>query len=137
MSKHTHVVIFVQLELNQTHPDWLKKIHANNGFLNLTLTAYDLLSRTTMQKRLNGGSFLKSVIVDSKSYMNKSLSNDRKINIYSGDERNFAGVMRNLNISTHQLPNPGSALIFELSGNSTGFFMKVRCKFESPRSFFN
>lgn len=89
------------------------------------MSAYDLLSRTTTQKRLNGGSFLKSVITNSKKYMNKTMSKDRKINVYSGDDRNFAGVMRNLNISTHQLPHAGSALIFELRGNSTGHFVKV------------
>lgn len=89
------------------------------------MSAYDLLSETNLQKRLNGGVFLKSIITDWKNYINKTLNNDRKINIYSGDDRNFAGIMKNLNISLYQLPNPGSALVFELHEDFSSYFVKV------------
>ena len=91
----------------------------------MTLLAYDLLSTTIVQKRLNGGSFLKTVIKDSKDHINGTLSSARKINVYSGDERNLAGVLKNLGIPVHDLPDAGAALIFELYAEGNQHFIKV------------
>lgn len=103
----------------------MKKIFPGDQLLNVTLTAYELLSKTTVQKRLNGGSLLKQIIKDSKDKIKGTLHVNRKINVYSGDERNLAGVLAILNISMFDLPDPGAALIFELFEEDSNYFFKV------------
>lgn len=116
----------MQNQLNQTYPKWITDIYPSENLTNLTLTAYDLLSTTTLQKRLNGGSFLKKIIYDSKSHINGSLHKNRRINIYSSDDRNFAGILKILNITMPELSGPGDALIFELIYENNQFYLTVR-----------
>ncbi|XP_011500277.1 PREDICTED: venom acid phosphatase Acph-1-like [Ceratosolen solmsi marchali] len=112
-------------ELNQRQPDWLMKVFPSENMLNLTLTAYDLLSKTIVQKRLNGGSIIKTIIKHSKDKINGILSSDRKINIYSGDDRNLAGVLKVLKIPFYEIPHVGGALIFELFVEENKYFIKI------------
>ncbi|KAJ8668935.1 hypothetical protein QAD02_000194 [Eretmocerus hayati] len=113
------------IEWKQTIPEWAQKVYSDDNFKNMSLTGYDLLSKSTVQKQLNGGSFLKKILNDSMSLINKNFSSERMINIYSGDERNFAGIMKNLNLPVHELPNAGAALVFELYTENQQNFIKV------------
>lgn len=114
-----------QVELNQTRPEWLNEIFPSEDLLNVTLKAYDLLSQTIVQKRLNGGSFIKTLINDSKDLITGRMSTERKIHVYSGDERLFVGVLKNLNIPVYDLPSAGAAIIFELFSENDNYFIKV------------
>jgi hypothetical protein len=101
------------------------KVFPSENMMNLTLTAYDLLSKTIVQKRLNGGPIIKTILKNCKDKIRRIESNNRKINIYSGDDRNFAGVLKNLNIPFYEIPNTGAALIFELFSEENNYFIKV------------
>ncbi|KAL7305432.1 hypothetical protein TKK_0002174 [Trichogramma kaykai] len=111
------------MDLNQASvPDW---VPSKLGELkNASLDGYRLLSKTTLQQQLNGGAFLKRIVDDSRKFINGSLPG-RQITAYSGDERLFYGVMHILGLPAFELPNSGSALVFELVSRGERYFMKV------------
>lgn len=81
---------------------------------NVTLLEYDLLSMTALQKQLNGGIFLAEIISNSLKYTLGEIPKDRRMMLYSGDGRNIAGVLKNLDLWSPHIPNEAAALIFEL-----------------------
>jgi len=95
-------------------PNWAKDIFPDGAMYDIALLEYDLFSTTPLQKQLNGGTFLKEIIGNLLKYKIGDLSKDRKIILYSGDERNIVGVLKNLNLWSPHIPNEAAALIFEL-----------------------
>lgn len=95
---------------------------------NVTLLQYDLLSKTTIQKQLNGGTFLKEIIVNALKYIQGNITQDRKIMMYSGDDRNIVGILKAMNLWSPHIPSEATSLIFELYFNNvtTKYGMKVR-----------
>ncbi|XP_029165957.1 venom acid phosphatase Acph-1-like [Nylanderia fulva] len=103
---------------NETLPNWAIDVFPHGAMYDATLLEYDLLSTTPLQKQLNGGTFLKEIIGNSLQYKIGELSAERKMILYSGDERNIVGVLKNLNLWSPHIPNEAAALIFELYFNN-------------------
>lgn len=116
-----------QTDRNETLPSWAINVFPDGAMYNVTLLEYDLLSTTSLQKQFNGGTFLKEIIGNSLQYKIGDLSKERKIILYSGDERNIVGVLKNLNLWSPHIPNEAAALIFELyfNNNTNMYGMKV------------
>lgn len=81
---------------------------------NVTLLEYDFLSETVLQRQLNGGTLLEEIIGNSLKYVTGDIPRERKIMMYSGDNRNLVGVLKNLNLWSPHIPNDAASLIFEL-----------------------
>lgn len=81
---------------------------------NITLLEYDLLSATLLQRQLNGGTFLGEIIGNSLKYIVGDIPKERKMMLYSGDARNIAGILKNLDLWSPHIPKEAAALIFEL-----------------------
>lgn len=98
---------------------------------NVTLLQYDLLSKTTIQKQLNGGTFLKEIIVNALKYIQGNITEDRKIMMYSGDDRNIVGILKAMNLWSPHIPTEATSLIFELYFNNvtSKYGIKVRIFF--------
>lgn len=99
---------------NETLPNWAIDIFPDGAMYDVTLLEYDLRSTTLLQKQLNGGTLLKEIIANSLKYKIGDLSKERKIILYSGDEGNIVGTLKNLNLWSPHIPNEAAALIFEL-----------------------
>lgn len=80
---------------------------------NVTLLQYDLLSQTPLQKQLNGGTLIKEILANTIEYMDGSISKERKLMMYSGNDRNVAGLLKALNLWSPHIPNEAAAVIFE------------------------
>lgn len=108
-------------------PNWAIDVFPDGAMYNVTLLEYDLLSTTPLQRQLNGGTLLKEIIGNSLKYKIGDLSKKQKIILYSGDERNIVGVLKNLDLWSPHMPNEAAALIFELYfDNDTDIYgMKV------------
>lgn len=108
-------------------PNWAIDVFPDGTMYNVTLLEYDLLSTTPLQRQLNGGTLLKEIIGNSLKYKMGDLSKEQKIILYSGDERNIVGVLKNLDLWSPHIPNEAAALIFELYfDNDTNIYgMKV------------
>ncbi|XP_014217450.1 venom acid phosphatase Acph-1-like [Copidosoma floridanum] len=96
------------VELNRTLPQWASSVFPGQGLLNATLAAYELLSQTKAQRQLNGGALVKLLLQDFHE------ADERKISVFSGDDRLLAGVSRILGVPAKDVPAAGAALIFEL-----------------------
>lgn len=112
---------------NEILPNWAIDVFPHGAMYDVTLLEYDLLSTTSLQKQLNGGTFLKEIIGNSLQYKIGDLSKERKIILYSGNERNIVGVLKNLNLWSPHIPNEAAALIFELyfNKNTDMYGMKI------------
>ncbi|XP_050464238.1 venom acid phosphatase Acph-1-like isoform X1 [Cataglyphis hispanica] len=112
---------------NEALPNWAIDVFPDGTMYNVTLLEYDLLSTTSLQRQLNGGTLLKEIIGNSLKYKMNDLSKEQKIILYSGDERNIVGVLKNLDLWSPHIPNEAAALIFELYfDNDTNIFgMKI------------
>lgn len=108
-------------------PNWAMDVFPDGTMYNVTLLEYDLLSATPLQRQLNGGTFLGEIIGNSLKYIIGDISKKRKMMLYSGDARNIAGILKNLNLWSSHLPNEAAALIFELyfDNNTNIYGMKV------------
>ncbi|XP_014472118.1 PREDICTED: venom acid phosphatase Acph-1-like [Dinoponera quadriceps] len=95
-------------------PHWARDVFPHGTMYNVTLSEYDLLSATLLQRQLNGGTFLAEIVGNSLKYMSGEIPENRKMMLYSGDGRNIAGVLRNLDLWSPHIPNEAAALIFEL-----------------------
>jgi hypothetical protein len=81
---------------------------------NVTLLEYDLLSISTLQRQLNGGTLLGEIIGNSLRYKVGDIPKERKIMLYSGNQQNIIGVLKNLDSWSPHIPNEAAALIFDL-----------------------
>lgn len=81
---------------------------------NVTLLEYDLLSQTHLQRQLNGGTIIKEVLTNSLNYIEGNMPKKRKLMIYSGNERNIAAVLKNLDLWSPHIPNEAASVIFEM-----------------------
>ncbi|XP_070165743.1 venom acid phosphatase Acph-1 isoform X2 [Polyergus mexicanus] len=125
------VLLYATLETmadqNKTLPNWALDVFPDGAMYNVILLEYDLLSTTPLQRQLNGGTLLKEIIGNSLNYKIGDLSKKQKIILYSGDERNIVGVLKNLDLWSPHMPNEAAALIFELYfDNDTNIYgMKI------------
>lgn len=103
---------------NLSIPFWAIDTFPDGEIYNATLLQYDLLSMTTVQKQLNGGTFLKEIILNALKYSQGIITNDRKIMMYSGDIRNIIGILKAMNLWSPHIPSEASSLIFELYFNN-------------------
>lgn len=103
-----------QADLNQSLPHWAKDIFPDGGMYNVSLLEYDLLWQTPLQKQLNGGTILKEILANSLMYIDGQIPEERKLMIYSGNERNIVGVLKGLNLWSPHIPNEAASVIFEL-----------------------
>lgn len=94
---------------------------------NVTLLDYDLLMSTPLQRQLNGGTFLREVVANSLKYTTGDTPMQHRIMLYSGDQRNIVGVLKNLDLWSPHIPNEADALIFELyyDNDTDDYGMKV------------
>lgn len=116
-----YAALETKADLNQSLPEWAQDIFPHGGMYNITLLEYDLLWQTTLQKQLNGGTMLKEVLANSLTYIDKTVPRERKLMIYSGNERNIVGVLKALNLWSPHIPKEAASVIFELYlDNETG-----------------
>ncbi|XP_011706474.1 PREDICTED: venom acid phosphatase Acph-1-like [Wasmannia auropunctata] len=108
-------------------PSWANDVFPDGTMYNITLLEYDLLSATSLQRQLNGGTLLGEIISNSLSYIIGDIPKERKMMLYSGDARNIVGVLKNLDLWSPHIPNEAAALIFELYfDNDTNIYgMKI------------
>ncbi|XP_017888893.1 venom acid phosphatase Acph-1-like [Ceratina calcarata] len=109
-----YAVLETKADLNQSLPQWAQDIFPDGGMYNISLLEYDLLWQTSLQKQLNGGTILKEVLANSLSYIDKTIPKERKLMIYSGNDRNIVGVLKALNLWSPHIPNEAASIIFEL-----------------------
>lgn len=92
------------------------------------MVAYDLLSKTPLQRKLNGGGLLKTIVQDIEQ-LGALEYNSGRISIFSGDDRNLIGVLKNLNKNYFKDLNSelfaGSALIIETYLRNSSKLVKV------------
>ena len=117
-----------QADLNQPLPHWAKDIFPDGGMYNVLLLEYDLLWQTPLQKQLNGGMILKEILANSLMYIDGQIPEERRLMIYSGNERNIVGVLKGLNLWSPHIPNEAASVIFELyfDNETESHGMKVR-----------
>ncbi|OAD56134.1 Venom acid phosphatase Acph-1 [Eufriesea mexicana] len=109
-----YAVLETKADLNQSLPYWAKDIFPDGGMYNVSLLQYDLLWQTELQKQLNGGTILKEILANSIMYIQGDIPKQRKLMIYSGNERNIVGILRALNLWSPHIPHEGASVIFEL-----------------------
>ena len=109
-----YAVLETKADLNQTLPYWADEIFPHGGMYNATLFEYDLLSETLLQRQLNGGTFLKEILVNSLDHIQGNVPEERKLMIYSGNERNIVAVLKSLDLWSPHIPNEAASLIFEM-----------------------
>ncbi|KOC59081.1 Venom acid phosphatase Acph-1 [Habropoda laboriosa] len=116
-----YAVLETKADLNQSLPQWAQDIFPDGGMYNVSLLEYDLLCETSLQKQLNGGTILKEILANSLMYIKGSIPKERKLMVYSGNERNIVGVLKALNLWSPHIPNEAASVIFELYfDNKTG-----------------
>ncbi|XP_012285663.1 venom acid phosphatase Acph-1 [Orussus abietinus] len=122
-----YITLETMADANQSLPAWSADIFPDGQMYFATLLSYNLSSITKLQKRLNGGALLKKIIDDSVAHLAGNISNDHKIMMYSGDERNVAGILQNLNLWSPHIPSEGAAVIFEVYeiNKDDGYSVKV------------
>ena len=109
-----YAVLETQADLNQSLPYWAKDIFPHGGMYNVSLLEQDLLSQTPLQRQLNGGTFLKEILTNSLLYIRGKIPKERKLMIYSGNERNIIGILKSLNLWSPHIPNEAASVIFEM-----------------------
>lgn len=95
-------------------PYWANDVFPDGAMYNTTLLEYDLLSATSLQRQLNGGVLLGEIINNSLRYTTGDTPGECRMMLYSGDQRNIVGVLKNLDLWSPHIPNEAAALIFEL-----------------------
>ncbi|XP_015179983.1 PREDICTED: venom acid phosphatase Acph-1-like, partial [Polistes dominula] len=103
---------------NLSIPFWAIDTFPDGEMYNVTLLQYDLLSMTTVQRQLNGGTFLKEITLNALKYSQGIITNDMKMMMYSGDVRNIIGILKAMNLWSPHIPSEASSLIFELYFNN-------------------
>lgn len=109
-----YYVLETRIAYDLSVPEWAEGIFPDGEMYNVTLLQYDLLSRTKIQKQLDGGTFLKEVIINALKYIEKNITEERKIMMYSGDDENIVGILKAMNLWSPHIPSEASSLIFEL-----------------------
>ncbi|KAK1119749.1 hypothetical protein K0M31_013165 [Melipona bicolor] len=109
-----YAVLETKADLNQSLPHWAEDIFPDGGMYNVSLLEYDLLWQTPLQKQLNGGTILKEILANSLMYIDGQIPEERKLMIYSGNERNIVGVLKGLNLWSPHIPNEAASVIFEM-----------------------
>lgn len=100
--------------MNESLPYWADEIFPDGGMYNVTLLEYDLLSKTPLQRQLNGGTILKEIIANSLNYIRGEMPNERKLMIYSGNDRNIVAILKSLDLWSPHIPNEAASIIFEM-----------------------
>nr|XP_050869221.1 venom acid phosphatase Acph-1-like [Vespula vulgaris] len=116
--EYLYNILYTKAAYNLSLPHWATETFPDGEIYNVTLLQYDLLSKTTIQKQLNGGTFLKEIIVNALKYIQGNITKDRKIMMYSGDDRNIVGILKALNLWSPHIPSEATSLIFELYFNN-------------------
>ncbi|XP_043579475.1 venom acid phosphatase Acph-1-like isoform X1 [Bombus pyrosoma] len=109
-----YAVLETKADLKQSLPHWAKDIFPDGAMYTVLLLEYDLLWQTSLQKQLNGGTILKEILANSLMYINGRIPKQRKLMMYSGNERNIVGVLKGLNLWSPHIPNEAASMIFEL-----------------------
>lgn len=121
-----YAILETMADQSEILPYWTKDVFPDGAMYNVSLLEYDLISETPLQRQLNGGTFLEEIIGNSLKYLIGDIPKERKIMLYSGDERNIVGVLKSLNLWSPHIPNEAAALIFELYFDDTNLYgMKI------------
>ncbi|XP_015117678.1 venom acid phosphatase Acph-1 [Diachasma alloeum] len=112
---------------NVTLPPWASHIFPNGEMENVTLAAYETLSKTRLQKTLNGGPLLKKILNDSLAHQNRNGTSKLKLLMYSGEDRNVMALLQNLGAWTPHILKQGASIIFEVhrDSNSPEYTIKM------------
>ncbi|XP_076646054.1 venom acid phosphatase Acph-1 isoform X1 [Halictus rubicundus] len=108
-----YAVLETKATLNESLPYWAKDIFPDGDMYNVTLLEYDLLSQTPLQMKLNGGTFIKEILANTLEYIDGVISKQRKLMMYSGNDRNIAGILKALDLWSPHIPSEAASVIFE------------------------
>ncbi|XP_031828047.1 venom acid phosphatase Acph-1 [Nomia melanderi] len=108
-----YAVLETKASLNESLPYWAEDIFPDGGMYNVTLLQYDLLSQTPLQRQLNGGTLIKEMLTNTIEHIDGRISEERKLMMYSGNDRNIAGLLKSLDLWSPHIPNEAAAVIFE------------------------
>ncbi|XP_046741346.1 venom acid phosphatase Acph-1-like isoform X2 [Diprion similis] len=111
-------------------PTWTQGIFPNGEMRDVKYLEDSILSRTELQMKLNVGFLIKKILEDSTAQAKGSLTGERKIMMYSGDEDLLIGVMHALGVWKQHVPNPAAALIFEFLKDSVKHTYEMRVLYD-------
>lgn len=126
---YTKIVTYTQEGFNITLPKWAQKIYPEGYGEVMKLAEYERLSKTPIQKRLNGGTMLKHVIQQSEE-MQRDNATTTKMYLYSGDDRNVVGLLYAMNTWSPHVPNDASAVIFEVYHDDANNQTTLKVRFQ-------
>lgn len=109
-----YATLETKADLNQTLPNWAKDIFPHGAMYNVSMLLYDTLSESQLQKQLNGGTMLKEIAGNLLRYIQGVIPHSRKIMLYSGNDRNVAGLLKSMDTWSPHIPNEAAAVIFEM-----------------------
>jgi prostatic aicd phosphatase len=81
------------------------------------------------------GFLLKKILQDSVSKQNGTLSEERKVFLYSAHEFNVATMLRTLNVFYRHVPPFGATIFFEIHNIEGQYGLKVRLRFQFCTKF--
>ncbi|KAF7991963.1 hypothetical protein HCN44_010764 [Aphidius gifuensis] len=123
---HLYHTLSLENALNLTLPDWTKGVFPDGLLLNGTVLEYEIASYGTTLKRLNGGVLLRNFTESMLDVINSKTNNVKKLNLYSGDQKNVATLLNTLGVFTPHVPQFSSAVILELLSDCGEYYVKVR-----------
>lgn len=109
-----YAALETKADLNQTLPKWAKDIFPHGAMYNASVLLYDTLSESPLQKQLNGGTMLKEIVGNLLKYIQGVIPQQRKIMLYSGNDRNVVGLLKSLDTWSPHIPQEAAAVIFEM-----------------------
>lgn len=89
---------------------------------------YEYSTATPTLKKLSAGFLLKKILEDSFAKQNGTLSDERKIFLYSAHEWNVGTMLRALNVYYRHIPPFGATIYFEVHNVKGVYGLKVRAK---------
>lgn len=106
-------------------PSWTSEYYP--GLLEqLGSVDYEYSTATPTLKKLSAGFLLKKILDDSFAKQNGTLSDERKIFLYSAHEWNVATMLRALNVFYRHIPPFGATVFFEIHNVNGVYGLKVR-----------
>ncbi|XP_011303460.1 venom acid phosphatase Acph-1 [Fopius arisanus] len=120
---------------NVSLPAWANHIFPQGEMKNVSLKAYETLSKTRLQRTLNGGSLLKKILRDAVAHEDAQGNSKLKLVLYSGEDRTVMGLLENLGAWTPHIVKQGASIIFEVYRESNSLDYSIQMFYlPEPRS---
>ncbi|KAJ3619114.1 hypothetical protein MTP99_005900 [Tenebrio molitor] len=105
-------------------PDWAAEIYPKT-LEEAASVDYEFSTANAGLKKLSAGFLLKKILQDSVSKQNGTLSEERKVFLYSAHEFNVATMLRTLNVFYRHVPPFGATIFFEIHNIEGQYGLKL------------